>query len=87
MARVITPEEKYRKEMAILFKKAESKKWNYKIEDFEIIPNKWRHKNWKVWMQGKDNISDTTKLVKRYIQECNNPYMERNLDFIHLYNN
>ena len=31
MARVITPEEKYRKEMAILFKKAESKKWKWQV--------------------------------------------------------
>ena len=55
-----------------------AKTYDYKIEDFIIEKNKWRHKDWKCWMQG------TRQTVKNYIKECRKPYELRNLDGFHL---
>lgn len=55
-----------------------AKIYDYSIEDFIIEKNKWRHKDWKCWMQGTKNT------VLNYIKECNKPWGKRNFNNFHL---
>lgn len=83
-------------ETAHAINRQESKTYDYRPEDFEIVPIckgsivfKWRHKSWKTWcaapINGKGIIAVKT-LINRYIFECKKPYGKRDLSFIHLYN-
>ena len=76
-------------------KNQQSKKYDYKFEDFEIVPVcegsitfKWRHKSWKTWCAAPINgkgVMGVRNMVRRYIAECQKPYGKRDLSFVHLY--
>ena len=73
-------------------KNQQSKKYNYKFEDFEIVPQgvlyNWKHKSWKTWCRGPidgSGIKGVRNMVRRYIAECQKPYGKRDLSFVHLY--
>lgn len=84
MRRVYDQEQKRIQEMQKLYVSQKNKKFNYKIEDFEIYPNGWKHKKWNTWMEGAGNIHKTKEIVEKYIDECKKPYGKRNLSFVHL---
>ena len=84
MARKIITEEQRRYELSEkLCEQQKNKKFDYKLEDFEIYDSQWRHKDWKVWMKGAGRYDQTKKIVENYILECSKPYGERNLDDFH----
>ena len=86
MKRFISDEQKKINKVKNLYKKQQKKKFNYSINDFDIIGGNWQHKDWKVWMKGDPNgdYSKTKKIVEKYIEECKKPYGQRNLSQFHL---
>ena len=86
MKRFISDEQKKINKVKNLYKKQQKKKFNYSINDFDIIGGNWQHKDWKVWMKGDPNgdYSKTKKIVEKYIEECKKPYGQRNLSRFHL---
>ena len=86
MKRVYDTEQQRIKEMQKLYDSQRQKKFNYSIDDFDIIGGNCQHKDWKVWMKGDPNgdYSKTKKIVEKYIEECKKPYGQRNLSQFHL---
>ena len=84
MKRVYDPEQQRIKEMQKLYVSQSKKSFNYSLDDFEICGACWKHKDWNTWMKGVDSYSETQKIVKEYIAECNKPYGHRNLSKFHL---
>jgi len=86
MRKVYDQEQKRIQEMQKLYVSHKNKKFNYKIEDFDIIGGNWQHKDWKVWMKGDPNrdYSKTKSIVLKYIDECKKPYGQRDLSQFHL---
>lgn len=83
--RIITEEEKYRNKVAKLYEAAKEKKYEYTLDDFEIMGGCWKHKDWKTWCKGLESYSETQKqFVQKYIDECKKPYGTRDLSFVHL---
>ena len=84
--RIITPEEKYRNDMAVLYEEAKNKKWNFKLEDFTIDENfNFTHKDWKgTYCKGGNSVAETVELINRYIEDSNKPYGTRDLSWLHL---
>ena len=84
--RIITPEEKYRNDMAVPYEEAKNKKWNFKLEDFTIDENfNFTHKDWKgTYCKGGDSAAETVEMINRYIEEINKPYGTRDLSWLHL---
>ena len=84
--RIITPEEKYRNDMAVLYEEAKNKKWNFKLEDFTIDENfNFTYKDWKgTYCKGGDSAAKTVEMINRYIEESNKPYGARDLSWLHL---
>ena len=84
--RIITPEEKYRNDMAVLYEEAKNKKWNFKLEDFTIDENfNFTHKDWKgTYCKGGDSVAETVEMINRYIEESNKPYGTRDLSWLHV---
>ena len=51
-------------------------------EDFNFT-----HTSWKgVFVKGGTTVIATMEIINKYIEECNKPYGERDLSFIHLVN-
>jgi hypothetical protein len=70
-----------------LYERQANKKFNYSFDEFIIDKHfNFRHKTWRTYVKGGSNLQETTYMINRYIAECNKPYGERNLDFIHLLN-
>lgn len=69
-----------------LYERQKARVYNYSPEDFEVdlLTNKWRHKSWKTWMTGAEDYTATKEMVKRYCDECNKPYGQRDLSEFHL---
>ncbi len=75
-----------------LIKKQMDKKFDYKFEDFEIVPihkgastYKWRHKSWKTYCSNPNKgYTLTALMVEHYINECKKPYGKRDLSFVHI---
>ena len=88
MAKSIFSEEQRRLiENKILFENQKNKVFNYTLNDFVIDENNnFYHKSWKTKIKGGNSKSETINMINRYIVECNKPYGERNLSFIHLIN-
>ena len=70
-----------------------SKTYDYHFEDFEIVPQgvlyNWKHKSWKSWCRGPidgSGIKGAINMINKYITECKNPYFQRDLSFVHLFN-
>ena len=84
--RIITPEEKYRNDMAVLYEEAKNKKWEYNFEDFKIDENfNFTHVSWKgTYCQGGNSVLETVELINRYIEEGSKPYGTRDLSWLHL---
>lgn len=84
--RIITPEEKYRNEMAKLYEKAKNKVWDFRFEDFTIDKNfNFTHKTWAgTYCKGGSSKKETIKLINRYINESKKPWMKRDLSWLHL---
>lgn len=84
--RIITQEEKYRNETAVLYENAKNKKWNFSFEDFTINENfNFTHKNWKgTYCKGGNSATETVELINKYIDELNKPYGTRDLSWLHL---
>lgn len=69
----------------VLFENQKNKVFNYTLNDFIVDENNnFHHKNWKTKVKGGKSKSETINIINRYIGECNKPYGERNLSFIHL---
>jgi len=88
MKRFISDEQKKINKVKHLYKKQQKKKFDYSINDFDIIGGNWQHKDWKVWMKGDPNgdYSKTKNIVLKYIEECKKPYGQRDLSQFHLIN-
>ena len=86
MGRIITPEEKYRNEMAVLYENAKNKKWNLKLEDFTIDEKfNFTHTDWRgTYCKGGNSAAETAEMINRYIEESNKPYGTRDLSWLHL---
>lgn len=91
MKRYLDPEIQKLKENINLHRKQAVKCYNYRLDEFEIVPinnketsYKWRHKTWRTWLKGGNSIVNTVEIVNRYIDECRKPYGQRNIDFIHI---
>lgn len=88
MAKIIFSSEQQKlNETKVLFENQKNKVFNYMLNDFIIDENNnFYHKNWKTKVKGGNSKSETVNIINRYITECNKPYGERNLSFIHLTN-
>ena len=84
--KIISEEQKKLNDVKNLYTSQKNKKFNYSINDFDIIGGNWQHKDWKVWMKGDPNgdYSKTKKIVLKYIEECKKPYGQRDLSQFHL---
>jgi hypothetical protein len=83
----IVDEEAIRREIcAKAYEKAKNKKWDLTQEDFILDENNnFTHATWKgVFCKGGTTVVATMEIINRYIDECNKPYGERDLSFIHL---
>lgn len=88
MAKIILSDEQNRIESnKYLFEHQKNKLYNYNLSDFIIDENNnFYHKSWKTKVKGGNSKEETIDIINRYIIECNKPYGERNLNFIHLAN-
>lgn len=88
MAKIILSDEQNRIESnKYLFENQKNKLYNYNLSDFIIDENNnFYHKSWKTKVKGGNSKEETINIINRYIIECNKPYGERNLNFIHLAN-
>lgn len=69
-----------------LYDKQKNKKWDFKIEDFEIDNTdfSFKHNTWETWCIGGNTVDETKLIINRYITETKKPYMQSDLSFIHL---
>ena len=88
MTKIILSDEQNRIESnKYLFENQKNKLYNYNLSDFIIDENNnFYHKSWKTKVKGGNSKEETINIINRYITECNKPYGERNLNFIHLAN-
>ena len=79
-------EDERRKALRAAYKAAENKKWNLVDEEFTIDEDfNFTHTSWKgVFVKGGTTVIATMEIINKYIEECNKPYGERDLSFIHL---
>ena len=91
MKRIISDEQKRMNEVKHLYENQKKRIFDYSLSDFYIEPIsegaitfKWKHKNWKTWVKGTKGYTATQDIINKYIIECNKPYGNRNLSFIHL---
>ena len=91
MKRVYDPEQLRIKSMRKLYDIQKNKSYNYHLGDFVIehvhpgsVGYKWKHKDWKTWMQGLNDWASTQNLVADYILECFKPYGYRDFSKFHL---
>ena len=92
MKAILSDEQKRLNVVQKLYNIQANKKFEYVITDFIIEPTnhhnyKWRHITWKTWLEGSNSEYNTKNIIQNYIDECNKPYGQRTLDFIHLYHN
>ena len=79
-------EDMRRKSLNNAYKDAANKNWSLVDEEFTIDENfNFTHTSWKgVFVQGGTTVITTMEIINRYIEECNKPYGQRDLSFIHL---
>lgn len=75
-----------RKALNTAYEVAKKKKWDLTQEEFIIDEQfNFSHATWKgVFCKGGDTVVATIEIINHYIEECNKPYGERDLSFIHL---
>lgn len=86
MARVILSEEQKRwNAVKDLYVKQQERTFDFNINDFVIDTDfSFKHKSWNTWIIGGSSKEETYEIINRYIDECNKPFISRNLNFIHL---